>query len=266
MRLGPSVTLIRGDCLCAIPTIGKVDAIISDPPYGINYTKGKMTGGGACSIANTKKIHGDDVPFDPQHMVELSAKMKSGSAVPGCPLLLFGANHYSQRIPEYGQWLVWDKSCGKGPANSFVDAEFMWMNRRNPRCIYRHFWMGCMRAGEGSSENMSRSHPSQKPVELMMWCLETARVGIGATVLDPYMGSGTTGVACVRTGRKFIGIEYDAEYFEVARERLERELSQGLLDFGGGAAAPTHNAGALPRRGSDVGTSPLLGLSGSGDK
>jgi len=63
----------------------------------------------------------------------------------------------------------------------------------------------------------------------------------GETVCDPFMGSGTTGVACVRYGRNFVGIEKDPVYFEVARKRLEAEMAQGSLDFGGGAGAPTHN-------------------------
>jgi site-specific DNA-methyltransferase (adenine-specific) len=78
-------------------------------------------------------------------------------------------------------------------------------------------------------------HPTQKPVRLMQWCMDQARVPEGATVLDPFMGSGTTGIACHRTGRKFIGIEKDARYFEIARARLENELRQGLLPL-------THNA------------------------
>jgi DNA modification methylase len=77
-------------------------------------------------------------------------------------------------------------------------------------------------------------HPTQKPVRLMQWCMDQARIPEGATVLDPFMGSGTTAVACHRTGRKFIGIEKDARYFEIARKRLENELRQGLLPL-------THN-------------------------
>ena len=75
----------------------------------------------------------------------------------------------------------------------------------------------------------------------MEWCMDRAKVPQGATVLDPYMGSGTTGVACIRTGRKFIGVEIDPAHFETARKRLEAELAQGTLDFGGGAEAPTQN-------------------------
>jgi len=82
-------------------------------------------------------------------------------------------------------------------------------------------------------------HPSQKPVELMRYLVDTFTTG---TVCDPFMGSGTTGLACIRTGRKFIGIEKDARFFETARKRLEAELMQGTFDFCGGAVAPTHNA------------------------
>ncbi len=101
--------------------------------------------------------------------------------------------------------------------------------------------MYCMRDVSLQGESINKAHPCQKPVPLMSWCMDKAKVPQGATVLDPYMGSGTTGIACIRTGRKFIGIELDAGYFATARARLERELAQGLLDFGGGAAAPTHN-------------------------
>jgi DNA modification methylase len=76
-----------------------------------------------------------------------------------------------------------------------------------------------------------RHHPSQKPVELMRWCLETARIGLGKTVLDPYMGSGSTGVACVTSGRKFIGIEIDPDYFAIACARIEKAQRQGRMEF-----------------------------------
>ena len=103
------------------------------------------------------------------------------------------------------------------------------MNRRNARCIYRQLWLGVLRQGE-SLPNRKRQHPTQKPVELMRWCLETARIGLGKTVLDPYMGSGTTGVACVTTGRRFIGIEIDPDYFEIACRRIEKAQAQMPLE------------------------------------
>ena len=97
------------------------------------------------------------------------------------PVLLWGADHYKQRLPQ---------------------------------------WMGLARSGEGNSSKMARHHPSQKPVELMRWCLDHARIGIGKAVLDPYMGTGTTGVAALTTGRRFVGVEIDREDFDVACERI----------------------------------------------
>ena len=88
-----------------------------------------------------------------------------------------------------------------------------------------HLWDGFKR----QSEIGEHHHPTQKPVALMAWCLDIAKVPEGATVLDPYMGSGTTGIACIRTGRKFIGIEKDPKHFQTAVERIDRELQQGRL-------------------------------------
>jgi DNA modification methylase len=94
--------------------------------------------------------------------------------------------------------------------------------------------MGLLRKGEDNANNSQRCHPSQKPVELMMWCLEAVRVGISKTVFDPYMGSGSTGVAALRTGRNFVGVEIDPRYFEIAVERIKRELAQGDLFLANG--------------------------------
>ena len=222
--------LYNADCL---PLLGKLkfNSIVTDPPYGINYTKGNgglgfhRTG----TVTNTKPIYGDDKEFDPSPLFQCGKRRRFGTS--DTAIVLFGANHYCQKIPHEGQWLVWDKCCGQGAANSFVDAEFIWMNRRNARCIYRHFWAGGLRAGEDNQGKSKRMHPSQKPVELMMWLLESARIGLGKTVLDPYMGTGTTGVACLRTGRKFIGVEIDPEYFAFARARIEKELEQLRMFF-----------------------------------
>jgi DNA modification methylase len=83
----------------------------------------------------------------------------------------------------------------------------------------------------GEENGKQRLHPAQKPVALMAWCLEQAKVPKGALVADPYMGSGTTAVACIRTGRRFIGFEEDPQHFETARARVERELRQGALEL-----------------------------------
>lgn len=225
-------TLYLGDCLEILPTLGKgaIDAVVTDPPYGIGYVHG-----GQARFANTKPnmkpIIGDDQPFDPSGLLRLADDRT--------PVLFWGADHFKERLPQGGQFLVWDKSCGQGAADSFVDAEFAWMNRRNPRCVFRHLWKGLFRAGEDNASNAKRTHPSQKPTELMRWCLETARIGLKKTVLDPFMGSGSTGVACVTSGRKFIGIEIDPGYFEIACRRIENAQRQARMPMEGDhAAAP----------------------------
>lgn len=216
--------LILGDCRDEMLSI-KADAIISDPPYGIGYVH---AGGGKLGVlANKKPIYGDDKPFDPTHLIEQFSQRDStrGGAGGKAPIILWGANHFAHLLPP-GQWLVWDKACGAGPHSSFVDTEFAWTTRKTPRSIFHHMWMGFLRAGEDNSNATKRKHPSQKPVELMLWCIETARIGLGKTILDPYMGSGSTGVAAIRTGRKFIGIEIDKEYFDIACKRISEEQSR----------------------------------------
>lgn len=229
-----NATLYCGDSLEILPFLKKqIDAIVTDPPYGINYKKGKesaRTNSLHCNV-NKKPIHGDDTAFNPSYLIELSESWKTGSATPYFPVVLFGANHYANRLPEYGYWYCWDKACGQGGADNFADAEFIWMNRKNARCVYHHFWKGAMRSGADNSNNSLRGHPSQKPVELMRWCLDTARIGLGKSVCDPYMGSGSTGVACITSGRKFIGIEIDREYFDIACQRIADAQRQIQLDL-----------------------------------
>lgn len=110
--------------------------------------------------------------------------------------------------------------------NAFMsEAEAAWMNRGKSVRLVKHCWQGFSRA----SENSEHYHPTQKPVAVMAWCMDAAKVPEGATVLDPYMGSGTTGIACLRTGRNFIGVEKDPKHFKTACARLERECNQGAL-------------------------------------
>lgn len=232
-----NATLYLGDCLDILPLIRKqVDAVVSDPPYGVGYVHGGNGRGYSVSsgtLRNVKPIYGDDAPFNPLPIFEFA--QCSSEAIKNftqeLPVVVWGAEHFMKFLPEGGRLLCWDKACGQGPADSFTDAEYAWTNRKNARCIYRHFWKGAGRSGKDGSAATKRQHPSQKPVELMRWCLETARIGINKTVLDPYMGSGSTGVACVTSGRKFIGIEIDPDYFAIVCKRIEAAQSQQLMEF-----------------------------------
>jgi len=220
-----------GDCQQILPSIkNQIDAVIADVPYGINFVHG---GGGRSGIThNVKPIYGDNEAFNPLHLLDLvGARVKSNKGTTDKQLILFGADNYSQHLPAGGQWLVWDKCLGMGSNDSFADAEFIWMNRRSPRCIYRHLWKGMLRSGVDNSNNSKRCHVSQKPVELCRWLIESARIGVGKKICDPYAGSGSTGVAAVTSGRRFIGIEIDAENYSIMRQRLIDAQQQTELDL-----------------------------------
>ncbi len=197
--------LHHGDCLDILPTLaaGSVDAVICDPPYGIAHRRGKAGNRGKGITRGTLGIIGDDKPFDPTPLLNFPI------------VVLFGANWFAEKLPA-GRWLIWDKQ-EHGGSGDFSEAEIAWCNQGKALKIFRHMWLGVQRASEVGKP---RLHPTQKPVKLMEWILDVAKVPKGATVLDPYMGSGTTGVACANTGRAFIGIERDEHYFAIASERI----------------------------------------------
>ena len=208
--------LWHGDCMEVLPLLEGVDALVSDPPYGIAYQHsggGKAAPGAKLSpVRNAKMpIANDAVAFDPSHLLGFES------------VLIFGADHYRDKLPEGGTLVAWDKSLGIGPADSFADAEFAWTNARVKRNVVRYLWKGvaCEKAGE---ENGKRYHPTQKPVGLMQRCIEL--LPAATVICDPYMGSGSTGVAAMRMGKRFIGIELDRRYFDVACERIENEQRQ----------------------------------------
>lgn len=219
-----NATLWLGDCREILPTLGKVDAVVTDPPYGIDYAH--SGGGGIFAKDGTRKptkfggekILGDAAPFDPSPFLNLAPIV-----------VMWGANHYANALPiKAGQrWLLWDKGFAEVPTKSFSHGELCWTTRMGALRMIKHVWDGCFRQEEGSKN--PRVHPTQKPERVMRWCMEQAGVSNGATVLDPYMGSGTTGVACMQLGHRFIGIEIEPRYFEIACERIDAAQRQGRL-------------------------------------
>lgn len=216
---GGRAVLWLGDCLelLVAGALKEADAVVSDPPYGIGFQHGG--GGKRISPVNNSEspIRGDDKPYDPGPWLDFCGAGGNG----GKPIVLLGADHYKERLPAGGRMLCWDKSVGQGAATTFSDAEFAWTNRRNPRNVFRHFWMGGLRSGQGAQSREPRHHQSQKPVELMAWLIEHARIGVGKWVLDPYMGSGSTGVAALQSGRRFVGVEIEQRHFDTAVRRIE---------------------------------------------
>jgi site-specific DNA-methyltransferase (adenine-specific) len=212
-------TLYLGDCRDILPALS-VDAIISDPPYGIAHVKG-AGGYGKHNRRNIRPVANDHEPFDPAHLL-------------GFPhVLLWGANHYAARLP-HGRWRAWDKLAGLAEFDSFSDVEFAWRNGRGKDRIFSHMWKGVCQATEAGDE---RDHPTQKPVALMKWCIAELPAEC-RTICDPYMGSGTTGVAAVKMDRDFIGIELEPDHFDTACRRIDDAQRQGDF-FAQGMSAGT---------------------------
>lgn len=187
-------------------------SVVTDPPYGIpiltEFADVKRSKAVAATGRNFKPVHGNDEEFDPTPWLI------------GVDQLFWGFSHFGHRLPHKGRELVWDKRCDIIPQRSQADGETAWCSEYGALRIFRHYWDGMVKQSE---MGVPREHPTQKPVELMRWCLQFAK---GQYILDPYMGSGTTGVAAVKEGRTFIGIEIEAEYFEAALKRIKDAYAQ----------------------------------------
>jgi len=218
MQIG-ATTLYLGDCCEILPALGRVDAVVTDPPYGIGYKKGVSGGRGSLNGGRTYRpefeaIRGDDKPFDPSALLKFPAQ------------IIWGADHFYRRLPDHGRFLAWNKLGELESYDSFTDVEFAWLSTEGAARIFNYMWKGIVSRKIGE-DNGKRHHPTQKPVALMEWCL--GFLPDANSILDPYMGSGTTGVACARLGRRFIGIEIEPRYFDIACRRVEEAQRQADL-------------------------------------
>lgn len=209
-RIGDA-TMYLADCFEILPTLPEVGAVITDPPYGISWATPEGPG-----RKPQRRIAGDDGPFDCSRLLGIAPQ-----------LIAWGANHFAPTLPRSAGWLVWDKRVTDW-SNDQSDCELAWTNVLTTARIFRMNWGGggCI-AGENGA-GVGYLHPTQKPVALMRWCIGMTK---GETILDPFMGSGTTGVAALRHGRKFIGIEIDPNYFDIACQRIDAEQRQGVITF-----------------------------------
>jgi DNA modification methylase len=212
-----NATLYCGDCRDVIPLLGRFDAVITDPPYGIGESSANHKSRSTSSAKWKRptpidygKSDWDDSPCSPEQI----ALIRSCSE----KQIIFGGNYFE--LPPAKCWLVWDKLNGD---NDFADCELAWTNLDKAVRRIQFRWNGMIRQnGERRGD-----HPTQKPLGVMSWCIEQA--GYPETVLDPFMGSGTTGVACAQLGKAFTGIERERKYFDIACERIARAQAQGSL-------------------------------------
>lgn len=203
-ELADGVTLYLGDCREILPGLGKVDAVVTDPPYGI----GASAGTGKYGREKWQHIDsGWDHDAIDASAIDLLLKASSEQ-------IIWGGNYFE--LPPSRGFLIWDKGAGfKG--RDFAECEQAWFSRDcNAKILNRD--------PLARGDYKGKQHPTEKPVAVMRWCLEL--LPSARTILDPFMGSGTTGVAAVKLGRKFIGIEREPKYFDIACRRISDVLSR----------------------------------------
>ena len=195
-------TLYQGDCLEIMPTLGKVDAVVTDPPYGLGDWNNRGTN--ASRPFDSDVTQQWDKGVTPQQIDALRIAAKHQ--------IIWGANYFSDLLPRSKQMFVWNKGIRN---MHFNDCEIAWCSG----------WREASRMFDLTPSGLAKQHPTQKPLALMEWCI--SRLPTDAqTILDPFMGSGTTGVACAKMGRKFIGIELEPKYFDIACNRIEKAYDQ----------------------------------------
>lgn len=199
--------LYLGDCREVIPTLGKVDAVVTDPPYGINENHKKVASRGKLAAPKDYGEFTWDKKPPSKELISLVLNTAEWCVI-------FGGNYFE--LPPTSCWLVWDKLNGD---NDFADCELAWTNLDKAVRRIQWLWNGMIR-----KDNEERFHPTQKPIEVMKWCI--GFLPNSETILDPFMGSGTTLVACAKLGRKGIGIELEPKYFDIACRRVEEAYRQ----------------------------------------
>jgi DNA modification methylase len=221
VRIGDAV-LYLGDCLEILPTLGPVDAVVTDPPYGIGVSLGVDSGKSDGGMWKDVEIKGDN-----------STEMRDAmlSIIGGIPFAILGS--HKQPMPKGTQaTLVWEKGNHVGCGDLampwkpnfeliFIRGSGFWTGHRDSGVLHFNAVGGCV----GNRNDGRRFHPTEKPVELLQYLIQKST----GTILDPFMGSGTTGVACANLGRKFIGIEIEPRYFDIACERIRRAYEQPRL-------------------------------------
>ena len=196
--------LWHGDCREVLPLLPRFDLVLTDPPYGIGEDGGRFRDrkGGGHRVLERMGWDGErPAPWVFGLMIE-----KADAAV------IWGGNYFADLLPASKGWLYWNKLMG----GDFSDGELAWTS-----------WDRALRHFQYCNKEHGKEHPTQKPVPLLAWCLNFAPDA--KTVCDPFMGSGTTGVACAQLGKAFTGIERERRYFDIACERIERAQRQGTL-------------------------------------
>jgi DNA modification methylase len=198
-----NATLYLGDCAEILPTLDKFDAVITDPPYGIGMDGGNV---GYKGFNNFEKLGWDKLSPNQELLQLCIAKGKQS--------IFWGGNYFN--LPASRCWLIWDKGAGF-KNRTYAEAELAWTSLDANVRVFSYDPLA-------NGDYKGKEHPTQKPIRLMQWCIDKVEAN---TILDPFMGSGSTGVACAKMGKIFVGIEREQKYFDIACKRIELTYAQG---------------------------------------
>ena len=199
------ITIYHGDCRVVVPALGRFDLLLTDPPYGVGAS------GGTGKYGRQKWAEGDSF-WDKAPPARWLLEMLLASVDRA---IVWGGNYFN--LPPSRNYLIWDKGAGFRGRN-FAECEQAWVSWDGNAKVYQ-------RDPLAAGDYKGKEHPTEKPVELMKWCL--AQAGPVQSVLDPFAGTGATGVAAKLFGLRAVLIEMDEAYCEMTARRL----AQGVLPF-----------------------------------
>ena len=209
-------TLINADCLKVMPLLGRFDAVVTDPPYGIAADEEQNKAAMSRILADGKSKAGrgwklyKETEWDKERP---SAETFTAMLAASKEQIIWGGNYFADLLPPSMRWLAWDKGQRDF---SLADMELAWTSQQKAVRVFTYARAKALADG--------KQHPTQKPVAVMEWCL--GFLPKAQTILDPFMGSGTTLVACQRLGRNGTGIELDPDYFDIACRRVDEATRQ----------------------------------------
>lgn len=207
--------IAQGDCLELMRQLPdkSVDLIVTDPPYGKKADKGTN---GFGSSKNRRYRGGWDTKIPPKEVFDEMFRVAKN-------LVIFGGNYFCHQLPPSNCWIFWDKKGDIAFQNPSADGELIYTTFKKPvkKVVFRQ-------QGFITDSKDERYHPTQKPSELVQKLIEMFSEE-GDTILDPFIGSGTTAISAIRSGRHFIGFELDPDFCQVAEKRIEHEKLMSIL-------------------------------------
>lgn len=198
-----------------------VSLIVTDPPYGVNIPIESIGGSKNADATKFVKVDKWDMEIPSKEVFDEMFRISD-------KVIIFGGNYFTEHLKPSSCWYIWDKRCNITPERSYADCELIWTNLDKPSRLIRFLWDGFIQDNSNKIKDV-RMHPTQKPVEIIRRLIKD-NTDENDLVLDCFMGSGTTAVACKHLNRKFIGCDINKEYCDIANKRLQQENLLTILE------------------------------------